>query len=282
MPLADRIYSTLQFEYVNGEVSRVKTPVSFIWHATSFLVCCQLRQASGIVEYSGGKKVTIGLNDAYVVPPNAYHQTSILKGGEVICPWAYFRLTVLHGIDAFSFFEVPRSLTGRDAKTAGDLCEEMAALWKAKKEEGAFATSATIKSLGFKLAEIILKASRPIASSAERYAAIQRLTPVVAELERRPGERLSLKGLATLVDLSPSRFSALFHAAFGVSPVRYQREARVARAQHLLLKEERSIKEIADELGFSDQFKFSRTFKKVSGESPQHFRTQARNRFMSA
>ncbi len=46
----------------------------------------------------------------------------------------------------------------------------------------------------------------------------------------------------------------------------------MARARELLLTTDRSIADIAEEVGYPDQFYFSRQFQAVTGSSPRHFR----------
>jgi AraC-like DNA-binding protein len=52
----------------------------------------------------------------------------------------------------------------------------------------------------------------------------------------------------------------------------YVKRLRMARARELLLTTDRSIADIAGEVGYPDQFYFSRQFRAVAGSSPRHFR----------
>lgn len=83
---------------------------------------------------------------------------------------------------------------------------------------------------------------------------------------------LSIKDLAATNNLSVSRFSHLFTQTFGISPHSYRMKIKIDRAKYLLSENDYSVKEIAEMLGFDDQFYFSRLFKKHSGVSPQAFR----------
>lgn len=53
----------------------------------------------------------------------------------------------------------------------------------------------------------------------------------------------------------------------------YVHQLKVQRAKHLLLFTTKSVKEIAEEVGYSDPFYFSRMFKKIEGMAPQHYRS---------
>ncbi|GFZ79568.1 hypothetical protein GCM10008018_26360 [Paenibacillus marchantiophytorum] len=52
----------------------------------------------------------------------------------------------------------------------------------------------------------------------------------------------------------------------------YIHQLRAQRAKYLLLNTGKSVKDIAEEVGYQDPFYFSRMFKKIEGTSPQHFR----------
>lgn len=89
---------------------------------------------------------------------------------------------------------------------------------------------------------------------------------------------LSLKDLAEANNLSVSRFSHLFTQTFGMSPHSYRMKIKIDRAKYLLSENDYSVKEIAEMLGFDDQFYFSRLFKKNTGVSPQAFRNMQKQK----
>jgi AraC-like DNA-binding protein len=78
--------------------------------------------------------------------------------------------------------------------------------------------------------------------------------------------------LAEVVNLSRSHYTMLFHRVTGYSPLRYLNHLRMQRAVQLLNSTNLSIKEISDQLGFSDQFYFSRAFSKMHGHAPSEHR----------
>jgi len=75
--------------------------------------------------------------------------------------------------------------------------------------------------------------------------------------------------LARLAGLSSSVFSHAFREATGVSPQRWQMDARVRLAQRLMLDSPtESLASIGTRAGFSDQSHFSRAFFDIMGVSP--------------
>jgi len=85
-------------------------------------------------------------------------------------------------------------------------------------------------------------------------------------------EHLTLAELARVMHLQPNYFSNLFCRNFGVPPLRYLQRRRIERAQFRLHDTAAGVAEIAAELGFCDQFHFSRVFHAIAGCSPLQYR----------
>ena len=83
---------------------------------------------------------------------------------------------------------------------------------------------------------------------------------------------LSQQQLADACGVSPAYLCRLFRKFGKQTPYQYLTRARMNLAADKLLDESVSITEVADQLGFTDPFHFSRTFKKVYGVSPSAFR----------
>jgi AraC-like DNA-binding protein len=86
---------------------------------------------------------------------------------------------------------------------------------------------------------------------------------------------ITLKGLAEHLGYSEKYCSELFRSKMGIPFSRYLKRLRIEKAK-LLLSQQRGIAEVAESLGFSDQFGFSHSFKKAVGCSPREFRVQCR------
>ena len=82
--------------------------------------------------------------------------------------------------------------------------------------------------------------------------------------------------LARLSGLSYEAFRKKFVRLTGTSPLRYHLAKLIDRACLLLQQTDRPHKEIAETLGFSDEFHFSKTFKGRTGLSPSVFRQQSK------
>jgi AraC-like DNA-binding protein len=89
-------------------------------------------------------------------------------------------------------------------------------------------------------------------------------------------ESVDLARAASLVGLSEFHFLRLFARVLGVTPHQYLVRSRLRRAASLLADEDRSITDVAFEVGFGDLSNFVRTFHRAAGVSPRGFRQAAR------
>ncbi len=85
---------------------------------------------------------------------------------------------------------------------------------------------------------------------------------------------IRVSDLAALSGMSESHFSRLFKSCIGTSPIDWLRRERINQAKHRLIESEDPVKEIARQVGYSDQFFFSKDFKKMTLLTPTQFRIQ--------
>jgi AraC family transcriptional regulator len=98
------------------------------------------------------------------------------------------------------------------------------------------------------------------------------LRRIVEYLDTRLPGRVDLAHLAALVNLSQSHFSRAFKASTGMAPYRWQLDARIRRAQALLIDTIASLDQVAQATGFADAVHFGRTFRKLTGATPAAWR----------
>jgi AraC-like DNA-binding protein len=85
-------------------------------------------------------------------------------------------------------------------------------------------------------------------------------------------EPIYIEDMARRAHLSPTRFSAVFKAQFGLPPHQYLLNLRVDHAKELLLSTDYPLEEIARYCGFADIHHLSKAFKKKTQKSPQEYR----------
>ncbi|OZI12065.1 AraC family transcriptional regulator [Bacillaceae bacterium SAS-127] len=84
-------------------------------------------------------------------------------------------------------------------------------------------------------------------------------------------ENLTIARLAQMAELSPKYFGDLFKKKFGKSVMKYVSELRMQEAKRLMATAQLPIRDIAHQVGYSDEFYFSRKFKQEVGESPSMY-----------
>ena len=91
-------------------------------------------------------------------------------------------------------------------------------------------------------------------------------------IDAHSSDEIDLDGAARQAGLSSFHFLRLFSSALGVTPHQYLVRSRLRHAARLLAHDEGSITDIAGAVGFGDLSNFVRTFHRVAGVSPRHFR----------
>ena len=92
------------------------------------------------------------------------------------------------------------------------------------------------------------------------------------EINKNLGEKIKPEQLAKQSFLSYIQFSRRFKRAMGMTPQEYINNMRMEKARYLLSESTVSIKKIADECGFTNEYYFSRFFKKYNSVTPTEYR----------
>ena len=103
----------------------------------------------------------------------------------------------------------------------------------------------------------------------EHYEAIRE---VVAAIRREPGRAWSVRELSKQLHYTPDHFTRVFRAVRGESPREFLIRTRIEEAKLLISMSSYSIGRIADLLGYSDVYHFSKQFKEKTGIPPSRFR----------
>jgi transcriptional regulator GlxA family with amidase domain len=94
------------------------------------------------------------------------------------------------------------------------------------------------------------------------------LARVLVAFHEQPGEVWSLESMAQRAGMSRSAFAVKFKVLVGETPADYLAHWRLTIAQ-MQLRQGRSVKAIADELGYANASALSRVFAQKIGLSPR-------------
>jgi AraC-like DNA-binding protein len=102
----------------------------------------------------------------------------------------------------------------------------------------------------------------------------KRIGAAMRAVHGKPADPWTVERLAALANMSRSAFAARFKAKLGEAPLEYLTRWRMFRAGVLLRRTERSLAEIANEVGYESDAALSKAFHRVVGMAPGAFRKQ--------
>jgi two-component system response regulator YesN len=95
---------------------------------------------------------------------------------------------------------------------------------------------------------------------------------VVLFLKKNFRESITLQSLSQEFGLVPNYLSVLFKREIGITPVEYLMEYRINEAKRIMDEQPHMLlKQVASDVGYTDQLYFSRVFKKLTGQSPREY-----------
>ncbi|MGG3306798.1 MULTISPECIES: helix-turn-helix domain-containing protein [Paenibacillus] len=89
-------------------------------------------------------------------------------------------------------------------------------------------------------------------------------------------EALSIGQLARMANICPKYFVDLFKKTFGQTTIDYLTHVRMNHAKRYLAESDDRLRDIAQRVGYKDEFYFSRIFKKKVGMSPSEYARNSR------
>lgn len=111
-------------------------------------------------------------------------------------------------------------------------------------------------------------------NEAEKHRDKDPITLTIEMMQKNLHANLTLNDFAKFSHLSVSHFSSMFRVRTGFSPVEYFNHLKIQHSCQALAFTGKAIKEIADDLGFSDQYYFSRIFSRFMGIPPSEYRNR--------
>ena len=216
-----------------------------------------------------GNRHEVAPGDLLVIPPATPHAYGAnddqpwsihwVHAQGALVPWFLIEL----GIDS----EHPLAPVGEDSQVLS-LFEEL----QGTLEHGYAPTQLLYASqtLGHLLATMVVRRRENWRGAPDPH---QKVTRSLSYMKQHLDKPLRLDNLASLANLSPSHFNALFRQHTGFACIEYLIRLRMHRAAQLLDTTPLSVKNIASQVGYQDQLYFSRLFRNVNGVSPSEYRS---------
>ncbi len=260
-------------KYLQYEVKRVekfaKTQFHPHWHGYYEIIYCE----EGETEIIGlDKSVRLQKNQLVLIPPNYIHDTKITKGS--------FKIIVLQFslafLDAFlksqSVTFITKQIASNKITTYNDVTQYAYSILLKLLEEHAeikITNNPIIQGNIFLLVSLIyknymLESTMPAQTTSANF----NLNEIKKYIQNNISCKISLTKTASEFHYSPTHFSKIFKANTGISFKDYVNSLKIEKAQHLLLSEGMSPKEVSEILNYESPQNFSRIYKAKTGFPP--------------
>lgn len=94
---------------------------------------------------------------------------------------------------------------------------------------------------------------------------------IIEYMRQNINKKITLEELSNIAKLSTFYLSRTFNEATGYPIIMYFNKMKIEKAKELLIEGNKKVKDVAYELGYTNEFYFSRMFKRVEGLSPKEF-----------
>lgn len=249
--------NTLQLEFLSGSYARLDTRWKYREIGFPFTRIYYIHSGSGVLSCNG-QTVTMTPGNIYILPTNlpvSYH-----------CPdqmeqlFLHVTLTTPDGLDVLSL--IPR------------ICQFPCSqsLFPQLRHTSQFEDYRQLLQLKTIISQILTDCllAENISLPVKPYS--REVLQAISYMQNNLTIQLSGEQIAHAIFISPSRLHKRFKAETGLSLGAYQDQLIFSRATQLLADKQLSIKEISQQLGFCDQYYFSRRFKAQMGTTPSHYR----------
>ncbi|MFZ2656500.1 MAG: AraC family transcriptional regulator [Victivallales bacterium] len=259
------IVDSCEFELLIADRSVLGREWKSEHHSDPFGRIYLIESGSGFVEHHG-RRFILRPGNLYLIP--AHTELSFGCGKRVVICWFHFNVLLENGTDLFSRIAVPYEIESGKTDATRDNFIRLIDLFGQDSVYKEFQQRACL----LHILSLFLKESdcSPEIVSHER---IIRFRPILKQIEDNIYGKLTVCGLASQMKMEPESFSRAFSRCFGTSPVQYIQRKKIARARKIMSETDRKLQDIAEELGFTDAFHFSKTFKRLTGKSPKDFRS---------
>ena len=145
-----------------------------------------------------------------------------------------------------------------------DIFKKLVYSWNAKQPGYEFIAKTFLQQLLIAIYQNITKQSRT-------YSTTLKVEKIIQYLHQNINNRVTLTELSELVQLSSTYLSRAFKETTGYSVIEFFNKIKIDKAKELIIEGNKRVKEVAQALGFTDEFYFSRIFKKIEGISPSEY-----------
>ena len=210
----------------------------------------------------GGELLDVPRNGFILFPPHTMQYCSVPKEAVPTANirWLYLDVLINGKYSFTDLFELPFTLPeDYGIKMNVNLCKLLAL----KDDPNRLCERLSI---AYKIVQLLLDVAQP---KPKMDSHVQKAVSYIRTYYSQP---LTVAKLAAVADMSESNFFRAFKKQTGVSPVTYLNDYRLVKASVLLEVTRMRVGEIALQVGFKEQYYFSRLFLRRFGVSPLKYR----------
>ncbi|HEY3375918.1 MAG TPA: AraC family transcriptional regulator [Armatimonadota bacterium] len=238
------------------------------WQNETFSRLYWLVDGEGVVVWQE-QEFVLRPHRLYVIPGRAHYRYYCPDHMDIY--WVHFSAQVFGTVDFFSLLGNLHTVAVADVDAVHAVWEGLLAAHRRGSIAGALEADGLLRVLLARFLESIQPESYT-----KQIREVQRFSETLDYIDRHLEDHLTLDILAQRLQLHPTYFANIFSTCFDEGPIAYVTRRRIERAQGLLWRSTLSIQAIANAVGFSDPFYFSRVFARHAGISPSQFRRRCR------
>jgi AraC-like DNA-binding protein len=262
-------------------------------HGHEFIELVYVVGGKGIQFFDGiGYEIKAG--DVFIINPGETHSYRVEAGEQIeiinclfmpsLMPYSLLNeLEITASMDYFYVHPFLRSdvrfnhrlnLHGQDAALVLGLLDQMIREYGQKRVGYTTIIKLQVLELLLLLSRYYTSLQQPLRSSLHRKQDNEMTARrIYGYLERNYHDKITLKSLGELFNVSTRQLNRLMNIEFGTSVIDVLHEIRINRAKHLLTVTDEKIIVIATMVGYEDPSFFSRLFLRVTGCSPSNYRS---------
>jgi AraC family transcriptional regulator, transcriptional activator for feuABC-ybbA operon len=229
--------------------------------------------------FTGGKGGIIIENKRYqikegmlfYISPDVRHSIDLDAGepiGVVTVHFSYAHVSLNDGKwavrDEVKMLPLPPAQEIKDYYHIEDIFKKLVDSWNGKLPGYEFITKTWLQ-------QLLIVILRNTKKQDQNYSTSLKVEKIIEYMHQNIKSRVTLTELSELVHLSCFYLSRAFKNTTGYSVIEYFNKIKIDKAKELIIEGDKKVKEVAQALGFTDEFYFSRIFKKIEGISPSEF-----------
>lgn len=234
-----------------------------------FIFNCQSRSWTGFIFVTDGDGVFIDSSGEYEIKKHSVLMLKtkskyIFKGGKNGIKYITTAFD-LYPENGFEILGLPTFLNAEKHPYILKHAEDMLKIWETR-------SSFYVMEARLLAERILIEIIRIFDNPSSGFELGGRLSPALNYINQNYDKNITNERLAELCDLSTTHFRRLFKEQTGISPMQFRENIRLHWAIKLLESQMFTISEVAEQLGYSDIYHFSKVIKRHTGNPPSFYK----------